>query len=277
MARNLLILSTILGFTFPMSDAFVVGGTSSVPLANSVENPTSALHYANEQSEATMPRIFLSKQAKYYNQENKDAWDKQFDELTKFHAQHGHCQVPRRNGKLGKWVDNQKLAYQVMQEGSASPLTQSGIDRLNSINFEWQSESSELRAGKVMIPAKQTASSKQLQQNILKPKSKQSAWSRQFGQLNRFKIKNGHVVVAPHTPLGSWIKAQKWEYNLWKLGQETKMTSKRASMLTSLGVFVRGEAELVIAENKFYSAFIDHEKTEEEQLVASRQRFQQYA
>ena len=253
----------------------MVGGTSSVPLANSVENPTSALHYANEQSEATMPRMFLSKEAKKHIQENQDAWNKQFDELVKFHAQHGHFQVPRRNGKLGKWVENQQLAYQVMQEGSASPLTQSGIDRLNSINFEWQFESSEVRTRKVTTSSK--PSSHEVQQSLEKPKSKQSAWSKQFGQLKRFKMKNGHVVVAPHTPLGSWIKAQKWEYNLLKVGQESKMTSKRASMLTSLGVFVRGEAELVIAENKFYSAFLDHEKTDEEKLLASRQRFQQYA
>jgi type 1 glutamine amidotransferase len=275
MARNLLILSAILGFTLPMSGAFMVGGTSSVPLTNSVENPTSALHYANDPSEATMPRLFLSKVGKYYQQENKDAWNKQFDDLAQFHAQHGHCHVPRRHAKLGKWIENQRLAYQVMQEGSASPLTQSGIDRLNSIHFEWQFESSELPAEKVMTPSQ--PSLQQAEQEVEKPKSKRTTWSRRYGQLKRFKSKNRHAMVAPHTPLGSWLKAQKWEYKLHQLGQDSKMTTKRVSMLTSLGVFGRGEAELVIAENKFYSAFIDYEKTEEEKLAALRQRFQQYA
>jgi hypothetical protein len=284
MARTLLILSTIVGFTLPMSGAFMVGGTSSsAPLTNSVENPSSALHYANDPSEAMMPRVFLSEEGKYYKQENKDAWNKQFDGLVHFHQQHGHCQVPRRYGKLGKWVDNQRLAYQVMQEGSASPLTQPDIDRLNSIHFEWQCESSESPAERVMSTTTTTPSrpsSQKAEQEVEKPKvpkSKNTTWSRRFGQLKRFKVKNGHAMVDHHTPLGSWLKAQKWEYKLLKLGQESKMTPKRVSMLTSLGVFGRGEAELVIAENKFYSAFIDYEKTEEEQLAASRQRFQQNA
>jgi hypothetical protein len=272
MVRNLLILSTILGFTLPMREAFMVGGKASVPLT--VENPTSALHYANDASEAMMPRIFLSKEAQYYQQENKDAWNKQFDDLVKFHAQHGNCQVPRRYGKLGKWVESQQLAYQVMQEGSASPLTQSGIDRLNSIHFEWQFESSELPVEQVVLTPSQPSIQQEVQV-VEKPKSKKMIWSRQFGQLKRFKIKNGHSMVSPHTPLGSWLKAQKWEYKLLKLGQESKLTAKRASMLTSLGVFGRGEAELVIAESKFYSAFIDFEKTDQEKLAASKQRFLQ--
>jgi hypothetical protein len=274
MARNLLILSTILGFAVPLSGAFMVGGTSSVPITNSVEIPTSALHYANDPPDAMMPPVFLSKEGRYHQQEKKDAWNKQFDNLAQFHEQHGHCQVPSRYGKLFKWVDNQRLAYQVMQEGSASPLTQSGIDRLNAIRFDWLPESSELPAEKVMTPI---SLQQRAEQKVEKPKNKKMAWSKRFGQLKRFKIKNGHVIAAPQTPLGSWLKAQKWEYKLLKLDQESKMTPKRVSMLTSLGVFGRGEAELVIAENKFYSAFMDYEKTEEEKLAASRQRFQQYA
>jgi hypothetical protein len=274
MARNLLILSAIFVFTLPLSGAFIVGGASSAPPTHTVENPSSALRYANEASEAMMPPLFLSEAGKYYKQDHMDAWNKQFDDLVQFHAQHGHCQVPRRNGKLGKWVDNQRIAYEVMQQGSASPLTQSGIDRLNSIHFDWQFESLEPAAEKVMTTPSQP-SLQQAEQKVQKPKTKKTNWSKQFGHLKRFKIKNGHAMVAPHTPLGSWLKAQKWEYKLLKLGQESKMTTKRISMLTSLGVFGRGEAELVVAENKFYSAFIDYEKTEEEKLAASRQRFEQ--
>jgi hypothetical protein len=283
MTRNFLVFSTILGFTLPTSGAFMASGTSSVPVKTSVENPSSALHYANEPSEAMMPRIFLSEEGKYYKQENNDHWNKQFDELVRFHSQHGHCEVPtssKRHGKLGKWIDTQRLAYQVMQEGSASPLTQSAIDRLNSIHFEWQFESLETPADRVMTPPSRRASSNQRaaaeQVVVEKPnQTKTMTWSRRFGQLKRYKIKSGHVMVADHTPLASWLKAQKWEYKLLTLGQESKMSFKRASMLTSLGVFGRAEAELMIAENKFYSAFLDGEKTEEEKSAASRQRFPQ--
>jgi hypothetical protein len=274
MNRNLLILSTILGFTLPLSGAFMVAGSSSVPVTSSVENPTSALHYANDPSEAIMPPMYLSKEGRFHQQENKDAWNKQFANLAQFHEQHGHCEVPSRYGKLYKWVDNQRLAYQVMQEGSASPLTQSGIDRLNAIHFDWQFESSELPAAeKIVTPT----SLQRSEQDVEKPKNKKMTWSKRFGQLKRFKTKNGHLMAAPETRLGSWLKAQQWEYKLLKLGQESKMTPKRVSMLTSLGVIGRGEAELVVAENKFYSAFIDFDKTDEEKLAASRQRFQQYA
>ena len=34
-------------------------------------------------------------------------WETRFDELDKYKAKHGDCNVPARQGKLGRWVSNQ--------------------------------------------------------------------------------------------------------------------------------------------------------------------------
>ena len=36
------------------------------------------------------------------------SWDERFDELMKYKAEHGHCNIPQSTGSLGKWVDNQR-------------------------------------------------------------------------------------------------------------------------------------------------------------------------
>ena len=56
-------------------------------------------------------------------------WEIRFDQLVQYKAKHGDCNVPQRQGPLGKWVKNQKYRM--------SKLTQGRIDRLNAIGFEW--------------------------------------------------------------------------------------------------------------------------------------------
>ncbi|EJK45567.1 hypothetical protein THAOC_35812 [Thalassiosira oceanica] len=37
-------------------------------------------------------------------------WDERFDELKEYKGKYGHCNVPRSQGSLGRWVDNQRKA-----------------------------------------------------------------------------------------------------------------------------------------------------------------------
>ena len=58
-------------------------------------------------------------------------WETRFDELDKYKAKHGDCNVPARQGKLGRWVSKQRT---VCKAGS---LSQDRIDRLDGIGFNW--------------------------------------------------------------------------------------------------------------------------------------------
>lgn len=61
-----------------------------------------------------------------------ESWDKRFNELAAYRAEHGNSNIPVNSGKLGRWVKNQRAVY---QEGK---LAQDRIDRLNSLDFEWR-------------------------------------------------------------------------------------------------------------------------------------------
>ena len=39
---------------------------------------------------------------------NNSMWDQRFGELKKFRDEHGHCRVPQKTRKLGKWVMHQR-------------------------------------------------------------------------------------------------------------------------------------------------------------------------
>ncbi|EJK50105.1 hypothetical protein THAOC_30961, partial [Thalassiosira oceanica] len=58
-------------------------------------------------------------------------WEIRFDELIQHKAKHGDCNVPQRQGQLGRWVHHQSSAY------TANSLAQDRVDRLNNIGFKW--------------------------------------------------------------------------------------------------------------------------------------------
>ena len=58
-------------------------------------------------------------------------WETRFNELVQYKAKHGDCNVPRSQGQLGKWVNNQRTIYK------KGKLSQDRIDRLNGIGFDW--------------------------------------------------------------------------------------------------------------------------------------------
>ena len=64
-------------------------------------------------------------------QSAKVPWETRFNELVQYKTKHGDCNVPQRQGPLGKWVHHQRCNY---KEGK---LSQDRINRLNDIGFEW--------------------------------------------------------------------------------------------------------------------------------------------
>ena len=58
-------------------------------------------------------------------------WDERFEELAKYKAEQGHCNVPRSQGSLGGWVTNQRTLFR------KEKLSTERKQRLDNIGFEW--------------------------------------------------------------------------------------------------------------------------------------------
>ena len=116
---------------------------------------------------------------------HKEAWENQFDELVKYKAKHGDCDIPTRQGKLGTWVNGQRRAYR------KKTLAQDRIDRLNSIGFKWKKEQSN-------VP-----------------------WKTQFDELVKYKAKHGDCnVPVGQGKLGRWVHKQRTHYKNNNLSKE---------------------------------------------------------
>jgi hypothetical protein len=119
----------------------------------------------------------------------KTAWENKFAELREFKKEHGHCNVPdnyRKNSLLGKWVGNQRVAY------NKDKLSAEQIRRLEEIGFDW-------------APL-------------------ETAWEDQFAALCAFKAEHGHCNAprnyAKNRLLGKWVGKQRSAYKKGKLPVE---------------------------------------------------------
>ena len=69
-------------------------------------------------------------------------WDKRFEELKAYKAEHGHFNVPRTAGgsaaTLATWVRNQRCFYMAKKRGKGSPMNRERVAKLEAIGFEWK-------------------------------------------------------------------------------------------------------------------------------------------
>lgn len=146
-------------------------------------------------------------------------WNQQFELLTSFQQEHGHCRVPRRyaiDPKLGQWVSRQRWCKKQLDKelGSSSCITQERINKLNSIGFEWK-----VRNNKI------------------------TSWDQKFELLRTFQQEHGHCRVpnrhslAGYHSFGQWVNKQrrckkKFEKGLGSCGG---VTQERIEKLNSVG------------------------------------------
>jgi hypothetical protein len=161
----------------------------------------------------------------------RDDWDKHFEELKEYKANHGNCNVPARyeaNRRLGVWVSTQRQQYKTMHQLSSDPakarpsatLTPERIDLLNQIGFTWTLRSRD---------------------------SFGESWVQRLEELRAFKAKNGHTLVparyADSPELGIWVGTQRTQYRLYMKARETgtevpgatAMNASRIKELEGLG------------------------------------------
>ena len=53
---------------------------------------------------------------------NTNEWEKQFDDLVKYKAVHGNCNVPTKCTSLGRWVANQRKKYRQFHADDAEKM-----------------------------------------------------------------------------------------------------------------------------------------------------------
>ena len=56
-------------------------------------------------------------------------WDERLNELRKYKAEHGNCNVPAKQGSLGEWVRNQRYRK--------CNMSKARVQKLDDLGFEW--------------------------------------------------------------------------------------------------------------------------------------------
>jgi hypothetical protein len=106
------------------------------------------------------------------------AWEKRFAELEQFKHRYGHCRVPqvsRENRVLGKWVAKQR------ERRRLGHISAEEKNKLDQLGFVWH--------------------------------PLDSAWEKQFANLQRFQRRHGHCRVPPryqgNWTLTMWVRIQR--------------------------------------------------------------------
>ena len=86
-----------------------------------------------KQSSMTEDRKYLLESIGFFWELNKDTWTQHFQNLKKYVAKEGHCNVQQyysENKQLGIWVMNQKSQNRLLQEGKQSTMTKQKVGNM---------------------------------------------------------------------------------------------------------------------------------------------------
>eukprot|EP00984_Skeletonema_dohrnii_P014666 scaffold6187_cov113-Skeletonema_dohrnii-CCMP3373.AAC.2 len=146
-------------------------------------------------------------------------WITRYEELCDFRQEHGHCVVPRSNGRLGAWVEKMRIEHKkyntlLSEEDPRNSklktiLTQDRVQKLNDIDFVWN------------------VREKQFEQNL--------------GELRIYKEMNGHIDPRfMNGKLALWVRRMEREYRLYLQAtseeeESAVMSKERRLALESVG------------------------------------------
>lgn len=144
---------------------------------------------------------------------NDDSWYELFEQLEEYEKDHGDCDVPRHypeNQSLAYWVIRQRAQYRLKKRGKASHITDYRIRTLEEVGFKW-------KLGK----------------------TKEDLWYKRFEQLHEYQKQKGDCNVPENypdnQPLATWVKTQRKQYRLKKIGKASCITADRISTLEEIG------------------------------------------
>uniref|UniRef100_A0A7S4MDK8 Helicase-associated domain-containing protein n=1 Tax=Odontella aurita TaxID=265563 RepID=A0A7S4MDK8_9STRA len=138
------------------------------------------------------------------------AWSRKFDDLRRFRASHGHCNVPLRHKEdpsLGRWVVRQRHERRNMREKKPTQLTEGRVASLEGLGFEWE--------------------------------TLDKAWERRLAELASYREQHGHCdvpyVYDENRQLGHWVRNQRTQFSLRRAGKRHRLTEYRLNKLENLG------------------------------------------
>lgn len=137
----------------------------------------------------------------------KHQWEQRFTEVKEFIETNGHSCIPSSQSSLQAWCGTQRKLWKMKQSNStvACALTDEREERLDSINFDWQT-------------------------------SHEYVWQSRLEQLKAYKEENGHLNLGKNDgDLGVWADTQRTEMRFKKDGHHTHLTDERINQLEKLG------------------------------------------
>ena len=69
---------------------------------------------------------------------NGELWNERLRDLREYKKANGHCNVPQRQGPLGRWVTEQRSLYKKRGGGAQTPLTDERVAALDALDFQWK-------------------------------------------------------------------------------------------------------------------------------------------
>ena len=144
-----------------------------------------------------------------FRSQHLDLWDKRYQQLVGFKAEHQHCNVPlnyHKNPCLSNWTKRQRHQYRLKIEGRHTTMTDERQQMLEKLGFIWDSHA--------------------------------AAWTERWEQLRDFFLEHGHSRVPKNypknQPLAVWVKCQRRQYKLWIEGKRSNITKERIGRLKDL-------------------------------------------
>ena len=172
------------------------------------------------------------------------SWLDMFEELKTYKEENGDCHVPLKEGKLGRWVCNQR------EKHKKGELDEDQISSLESIGFTWDAyiqiwidmfeklKAYEKENGDCLVPGSTPKLGRWVQKQREKHKKGKldedqfrclesigfawgahiQTWMNMFDDLKRYKKENGDCHVPRSTPkLGRWVSKQREKLKKGKL------------------------------------------------------------
>ena len=69
---------------------------------------------------------------------NEERWNEWLVKLRRYREENGHCNVPRTQGPLGRWVRQQRSLCRKREKREKTPLTDERAAALNELDFQWK-------------------------------------------------------------------------------------------------------------------------------------------
>eukprot|EP00592_Proboscia_alata_P025829 CAMPEP_0194447186 /NCGR_PEP_ID=MMETSP0176-20130528/128867_1 /TAXON_ID=216777 /ORGANISM="Proboscia alata, Strain PI-D3" /LENGTH=627 /DNA_ID=CAMNT_0039274009 /DNA_START=574 /DNA_END=2454 /DNA_ORIENTATION=+ len=162
-------------------------------------------------------------------------WEATFQMLQAFKKETGHCLVPKgypQNTILSGWVQRQRRAYKIFQEGKASSLCTTRLRKLEDVGFIF--DGSKFKSKSVRLA----------ELSILPDEKHEKKWEAKFQMLQAFKKKTGHCYVTkkyqPSAILSSWVQQQRQSYKLFQEGKDSPLCIARLRKLEDVGFIFDG-------------------------------------